>query len=880
MRLRRQSNGQYINLEPTSTLGVGGEARIYALLRESSLVAKVYHDPTDGRARKLAAMLANPPDDPMAAQGHVSIAWPVDLLCSVDGEIVGFLMPLVTGMRSILDFYNPGARRQHCPLFNYLYLHRTARNLAAAVCALHERGYVIGDVNESNILVADTALVTLVDTDSFQVCDPYNGAVYRCTVGKPEFTPPELQGKTFADIDRAPEDDLFGLAVLIFQLLMEGTHPFAGMFQGEGDPPSYQERISAGHFPYSRGRRVPYRPALTAPPFEILHPALRKLFVRCFKGGRKKPRARPDAQVWKNALNDAEDALITCSVNDQHLYGGHLKTCPWCERSAQLGGRDPFPSWQSVQSGEHLQPKRKLQLTQTPLPSRMRGQPRKTGSTGAIYTAPTQPAMVKHTPVYAGAWRWTSLVLASLAACMLVGGILPRGVWLVCVAATVVWGVVPAYVGIWRWVKMLIVHSRWVAGAALGMGTATILALLLVAVLIGEILPWWLLLVFEATLGLGALVCGVISWRRVKTALASAGRDRWVAGAALGMGTAAAVSVLLLVASFITEEKLPWRLSLIFVVVLGAAALICGVVGWRWVKMLAGRGRWVAGVALGMGTAIILMSLLALLEIFMLVGDRLYLTTLACAVVLGPAALVCGMAGWEWVRDLAGQRNLWLVCASSGLLAVFMLVCGQLYVAALIYAVLALGTAALVCVFDWQRVKVLAGQGRWLTGAALGMGTIVVMLVLLLVALSIAEESLPWWLLLVFEALLGPAALACSVIGWRRVKVLAGRGRWAAGAALGMGTAAVFVLLLALLAALILAGGQLQLTALICALVLGPGALACGVVGWRRRKTLACSFSSSGRWIASALALAALGMGTTVTLVLLFSVTLLVKQRL
>ena len=36
----------------------------------------------------------------------------------------------------------------------------------------HVRGYVVGDVNESNILVTPTALVTLgMDTDSFQVPD-------------------------------------------------------------------------------------------------------------------------------------------------------------------------------------------------------------------------------------------------------------------------------------------------------------------------------------------------------------------------------------------------------------------------------------------------------------------------------------------------------------------------------------------------------------------------------------------------------------------------------------------------------------------------------------------------------------------------------------
>jgi DNA-binding helix-hairpin-helix protein with protein kinase domain len=217
VRLRRQSYRQFITFDSTAPLGIGGEARVYAVEEDAGLVAKVYHQPTEVQARKLAAMLANPPDDPMAAQRQISIAWPVDLLRTVDGSqrIVGFLMARVTGMHSLINFYNPRTRRQKCPLFSYRYLHRAARNLAAAVRALHARGYVIGDVNESNILVSETALVSLVDTDSFQVHDLWNSSVYRCPGGKPEFTPAELQGKTFASIDRKPEHDLFGLAKVL-----------------------------------------------------------------------------------------------------------------------------------------------------------------------------------------------------------------------------------------------------------------------------------------------------------------------------------------------------------------------------------------------------------------------------------------------------------------------------------------------------------------------------------------------------------------------------------------------------------------------------------------------------------------------------------------
>src|SRR5208337_2392776 len=316
MRLLRQSTVQPIDFDLRSAIGAGGEAQILAVPQGAKLVAKVYHQPTDERARKLLAMLANPPEDPMSAKGGVSIAWPLDLLLTADQprRVVGFLMPRVAGMRPIIDLYNPKTRLQQCPLWDYRYLHHTARNLAAAVAALHARGYVIGDVNESNILVAETSLVTLVDTDSFQVRDPHSGTVYRCPVGKPEFTPPELQGKTFRDVDRGPEHDLFGLAVLIFQLLMEGTHPFAGVFTGAGDSPPYEQRIVHGHFPHGRNR-VPYGPMPHAPPFETLAPALRDLFVQCFEEGHQDPQARPAARAWRIALDAAEQSLLTCAIN-------------------------------------------------------------------------------------------------------------------------------------------------------------------------------------------------------------------------------------------------------------------------------------------------------------------------------------------------------------------------------------------------------------------------------------------------------------------------------------------------------------------------------------------------------------------------------------
>jgi hypothetical protein len=322
--------------------GKGGEGNIYAVSGDDRLAAKIYHKATPVPADKLAAMIARPPADPMAHTGVVSIAWPTHRLLTSDDEphVAGFLMPRVQGARPVHDLYNPRSRLELSPGFHFGYLMRTARNLANAVAALHAAGYVVGDLNESNVLVNNRAVVTLVDTDSFQV--PAGAQVFRCQVGRPDYTPPELRKTRFSDVDRRPEHDAFGLAVLIFQLLMQGIHPYQGKFVGQGDAGEIRQRIAAGHWPYSRSRQVPFEPNPHAPPLVVMPPAVRELFQRCFDDGHADPARRPAAAEWGAALKEGEALLQTCPGNRQHLYPRGLPACPWC-LLAQARGRDLFP---------------------------------------------------------------------------------------------------------------------------------------------------------------------------------------------------------------------------------------------------------------------------------------------------------------------------------------------------------------------------------------------------------------------------------------------------------------------------------------------------------------------------------------------------------
>jgi hypothetical protein len=346
-------------------IGGGGEAEIFAVREDAKLALKRYMKPTRERHDKVMVMTGSPPTSSNGSRRHVQIAWPVEVVFSDAGAFEGFTMPRIDSAAAIqvMALYNPQSRHQHAPAFTWKYLLRTAMNVATAVQDLHARGYVVGDLNESNVLVTSTALVTIVDCDSMQVRAP-DGRVFRSLVGKPEFMAPELVGRDLAATDRTPASDNFALAVLIYHLLMEGTHPFTGVWKAPGDPPPIPERIKRGLFA-SAGDPLLAPPSMGLP-FSTLPPELQRLFREAFRAGGP-PAARPTATRWLQALEQVERGLKTCRRSKHHVFGGHLRSCPWCERSRQLF--DPFPG-----------PSR-----QNPLPN-------------APFTTPTAPPKVATTP--------------------------------------------------------------------------------------------------------------------------------------------------------------------------------------------------------------------------------------------------------------------------------------------------------------------------------------------------------------------------------------------------------------------------------------------------------------------------------------------------
>lgn len=306
-------------------IGRGGEGEVFAIRGEPTLAVKLYAaDKAEARADKIAAMVAAHLDT-----GDGRVAFPIAIVEDAGGDFVGFTMPRVVGAEPLHELYAPGPRKRSFPDADYRFLVRAALNAARAVAATHAAGCVVGDVNHSSFLIGQDALVTLIDADSFQFSDGRRH--HLCRVGVPEYTAPELIGAPLAETVRTPAHDGFGLAVVLFQLLCMGRHPFAGVSDG-GDVP-VAEAIERHAFAYSRRRVTGLRPPPAACTLDDLPDTVADLFERAFDGGHR----RPAAAEWVAALAEFEASLVRCRATPQHHHAATARACPWCRMERHTG---------------------------------------------------------------------------------------------------------------------------------------------------------------------------------------------------------------------------------------------------------------------------------------------------------------------------------------------------------------------------------------------------------------------------------------------------------------------------------------------------------------------------------------------------------------
>jgi DNA-binding helix-hairpin-helix protein with protein kinase domain len=317
--------GNLIRLGPRLTTP-GGEGVIHQLADNVSAVAKIYHrPPSPQKLAKLHHLRRH------STKRLLDIAaWPTALL--LDGNarqnVRGFIMPFVKG-KEIHRLYGPHDRYTEFPTVSWDFLVHVAKNSAAAFETLHGHDVVMADVNEKNLLVTSEGFVRVIDCDSYQIS--HSSGVFTCDVGVPLWTAPELQGRDFRGLVRTKNHDQFGLAVLIFQLLFMGRHPFAGV---PDRPEQFEIERAIAQFLFAftgKTRALDIRPPPHTLPLNSLPTNLMTLFERAFLRGSEADSARPTAGEWHHGLDFLSKNLRGCSRDPGHKYPSHLSKCPWCE---------------------------------------------------------------------------------------------------------------------------------------------------------------------------------------------------------------------------------------------------------------------------------------------------------------------------------------------------------------------------------------------------------------------------------------------------------------------------------------------------------------------------------------------------------------------
>ena len=314
----------------------GGEGSAYEASSHPGCVVKIYHEPpTDDKAAKLWHLT-------QLAQANPKLlnfaAWPTSIVWKGQ-KPRGFIMPLVRG-KEVHQLFGPRERFVEFPSAGWDFLVQVARNCAAAFDSIHNIGVVVGDVNEGNILVAADGTVRLIDCDSYQV--QHNGHLWTCDVGIPLWTPPELHGRSYRGLRRTPNHDLFGLAVMIFKLLMMGRHPFAGIPTNPSKDFVLEKAIANYLFAFSpRSGGLGIRPPPHCLSLATFPPGSCERFEQAFMRGSEA--ARPTAAQWAQALESLLTQLSRCGRDPSHKYPRNFMHCPWCE-IAGSGGPNFFVS--------------------------------------------------------------------------------------------------------------------------------------------------------------------------------------------------------------------------------------------------------------------------------------------------------------------------------------------------------------------------------------------------------------------------------------------------------------------------------------------------------------------------------------------------------
>jgi hypothetical protein len=315
----------------------GGEADIHPVLGRAGCVAKIYHaqrpDASHASRPKLEAMLAKKPVHMTCRVNGEELpqfAWPTHIVEDAAGIFSGFVMQEVPLARSeTLGIYmsRSSMRRKlsqdDCSLPRRVLV---CANLASAITEMHRQEHYFVDIKPANIsMFKDMGVLCLLDNDSFSIAGEecrFPASAYTSEYLAPELLSNEMSASTVI----TDWQDRFALAVLIFQILNNGLHPFQGVPQFVTDDWNIDMCVRNDYYPYGLVAN-----AWVHPPPASVHTTwpvpLRELFD-CAFAANQQPSKRPSAKEWRNLLQSFHNAFERCTEHPNNVLHIHFAGMP------------------------------------------------------------------------------------------------------------------------------------------------------------------------------------------------------------------------------------------------------------------------------------------------------------------------------------------------------------------------------------------------------------------------------------------------------------------------------------------------------------------------------------------------------------------------
>lgn len=240
--------GKQYRLDPTDSIGKGGEADIFV---KDNMAFKIFKQPNHPDFRGF-------PHEQQAAKIRISehqkklpafpknlpnrVIAPLGLLTNKSGnELLGYTMSFLKGCEVLLKYSDRSYRQAGVSNDDVV---EVFKDLHTTVKGIHNAGVIIGDFNDLNVMVKDNK-ANIIDADSFQ----YGG--YLCHLFTERFVDPLLcdPSETRPILIRSHNEnsDWYAYAIMLIQSLL-----FVGPYGGIYKPKDKSKRIKQGERPLKR----------------------------------------------------------------------------------------------------------------------------------------------------------------------------------------------------------------------------------------------------------------------------------------------------------------------------------------------------------------------------------------------------------------------------------------------------------------------------------------------------------------------------------------------------------------------------------------------------------------------------------------------------